>query len=53
MQSSIDLTPEQEKAVQVNLSVGDIVASNCDVMINTTGPDFDLTSTYYQLTTTL
>ena len=41
--SNSKLTPQQEKAVKVNVIKGDILASPCEVMINTTGSEFNLT----------
>ena len=41
--SSSKLTPQQERAVNVNVIKGDILASPCEVMINTTGSEFNLT----------
>ena len=36
-------TPKQEKAVKIDVIRGDILSSKCEVMVNTTGSDFNLT----------
>ena len=39
---SSQLTPQQIKSVKVSVKKGDILDTNCEVIINTTGHDFVL-----------
>ena len=47
IKGSVDITLQQEQAVQVKVLRGDILKSQCEVMINTTDNEFDLTSKFF------
>ena len=47
LKGSVDITPQQEQAVQVKVIQGDILKSKCDVMINTTNNEFNLAGRFF------